>query len=346
MKKVSTKLRFITLSFLLAVIIGGCSNSTADPSAGPTASPSPSATAVSSPAVSASPSASPEPEVDQQELEKQKKLILLETKDFLELYGTNKWNTEKSKSTADSIREKSRDQIGDVRFKYLEIAESMEDEDVQNVAKIYGELGEIVPSFRAPAPSPSPSPSPEPVPEPTPEADQPLVLTGKGDQATKFFELHSGFAVIDASDSGDSNFIVHILDESGQNEDHVINEIGPYKGKSIVVIDDDGKYMLKIKSEGSWKFKITQTIPTAIKSAPTKLTGKGNDVVFVNLQSKLTRFSFKHTGESNFIVHLNEGISLANEIGHYSGSTAETLDYEGTYVISVQADGQWSIDIE
>ncbi|MNV37648.1 hypothetical protein D3C71_1291770 [compost metagenome] len=110
--------------------------------------------------------------------------------------------------------------------------------------------------------------------------------------------------MIDASDSGNSNFIVHILDESGQDEDHVI------------------------------------------KTAPTQLTGKGNDVVFVNLQSKLTRFSFKHTGESNFIVHLNEGISLANEIGNYSGSTAETLDYEGTYVISVQADGKWSIDIE
>lgn len=344
MKKDSTKMRLVTLAILLSALIGGCSNSTADPSAGQTASPSPSATAVITPAVSVSPSKAPE--ADPQEPEKQKKLILLETKDFLELYGTNKWNTVKSKSTADSIREKSRDQIGDVRFKYLEIAESMEDEDVQNVAKIYGELGEIVPSFRAPAPSQSPSPSPEPEPEPTPEADQPIVLTGKGDQATKFFELHSGFAVIDASDSGDSNFIVHILDESGQDEDHVINEIGPYKGKSIVVIQDDGKYMLKIQSEGSWKFKITQNVPTAIKTAPTQLTGKGNDVVFVNLQSKLTRFSFKHTGESNFIVHLNEGISLANEIGNYSGSTAETLDYEGTYVISVQADGKWSINIE
>lgn len=103
----------------------------------------------------------------------------------------------------------------------------------------------------------------------------------------------------------------------------LVNEIGPYKGKSLAVIPDGGKYMLKVESDGSWKADIKQSIPENVKSAPVKLSGKGNDVVFARLQSKLTRFTSKHTGESNFAVKVNDSLLLVNEIGNYSGSTAE-----------------------
>lgn len=150
---------------------------------------------------------------------------------------------------------------------------------------------------------------------------------------------------MEASDAGNSNFIIHMYNETGDFEEYVVNEIGPYKGKSLVVIPEDGKYMLKVESDGSWKADIKQSIPENIKSAPVKLSGKGNDVVFAKLQSKLTRFTSKHTGESNFVVRLNDS-GLVNEIGNYSGSTAEKIDTDGIYVFSVEADGQWSIDIE
>ncbi len=227
------------------------------------------------------------------------------------------------------------------RNEFIELANYIRADDRKGVQKAYQELTKIYGE-----PSPTNSTVSPPSPSPKPPVEQPITLSGKGDQASEFFELHSGFAVINATSTGDSNFIVHMLDESGQNEKSLINEIGTYKGKSFVMIPSDGKYMLNVKSEGSWTAKITQTVPANIKSAPTKLTGKGNDVVFVNLQAKLTKFSFKHVGESNFIVHVNDSISLVNEIGNYSGSTAKTVNSDGTYIFSVKADGQWSINIE
>lgn len=113
-----------------------------------------------------------------------------------------------------------------------------------------------------------------------------------------------------------------------------------------MVIPEDGKYMLNVESDGSWKADITQSIPDNIKSAPVKLTGKGNDVVFARLQSKLTRFTSKHVGESNFVVKVNDSLLLVNEVGNYSGSTGESIESDGIYVFAVEADGQWSINIE
>lgn len=286
---------------------------------------------------------------DKKQSEKDK--ILKEAESFLKSYGTNYWNTERSKETADAIRELSKQYDGEQKTDILALIEFIEKEDIKKASLIFSELGGILPTFRAnnlPSSEPSSSPSPIPSPSPTskPEPEKPIVINGTGDTATELFSLHSGFAVIEASDTGDSNFIVHILDESGEYEDSVVNEIGPYKGKSIVVIPKDGEYLLNLQSEGKWKFSISQSVPENISTAPTKISGKGNDVVFVNLQSKLTRFSFKHTGESNFIVRLNEESSLVNEIGNYTGSVAETIEYDGPHVFSIQADGQWSIDIK
>ncbi|WP_054950808.1 hypothetical protein [Numidum massiliense] len=77
------------------------------------------------------------------------------------------------------------------------------------------------------------------------EKVKPIVREGTGDQATKPFELSSGFAVFEADHQGGSNFIVHLLDENGDKKDFLINEIGTYKGKTLALIPADGKYLLK-----------------------------------------------------------------------------------------------------
>ena len=416
------KLSKMTLAFALLaspVILSGCGGSaevtkaaTATPSAAPTASPT------SAP-------------------ELKNFSVKDKTQEYLENFGTSAWNAESSKEIAENIRIKAREDKENT-FTYLEIADSIEKNDVQNVKKIFKKIGGVLPaSVAARYPDPTPTPDPTDAPSVTTfaEADQELGarslnlaksyleknltqemrdevlavilnglefinkenqskfkemalaiqeddkavveklyaellplyqgipssatanatpaaakdevihLKGKKDQATEFFQLNSGIAIVEASDAGDSNFIIHMYNESGEFEEYVVNEIGPYKGKSLVVIPEDGKYMLKVESDGSWKADIKQSIPENIKSAPVKLSGKGNDVVFARLQSKLTRFTSKHTGESNFVVRLNDS-GLVNEIGNYSGSTAEKIESDGIYVFSVEADGQWSIDIE
>ncbi|MBP2114896.1 hypothetical protein [Paenibacillus silagei] len=421
------KLSKMILAFALLaspVILSGCGGSaevtqaaTATPSAAPTASPTPA------------------PELKNFSVKDK-------TQEYLENFGTNSWNIESSKEIANNIRIKAREDKENT-FTYLEIADSIEKNDVQNVKKLFTKIGGVLPASvasRYPDPTPTPAPTDitsgedtdmtyveadqefgsrglnlaksylekeitqeikddisayflssvdfiikenqskykemanaiqkddkatveklyaellplyQGIPSsatsaaatPAPAKDEVIHLKGKKDQATEFFYLNSGIAIIEATDNGDSNFIIHIYNETGDFKEYIVNEIGPYKGKSLVVIPEDGKYMLKVESDSSWKVDIKQSIPDNIKSAPVKLSGKGNDVVFARLQSKLTRFTSKHTGESNFIVRLNDS-ALVNEIGNYSGSTAEKIDTDGIYVFSVEADGQWSIDIE
>ncbi|WP_342549385.1 hypothetical protein NST69_11720 [Paenibacillus sp. FSL P2-0089] len=422
------KLSKMTLAIALfasPVILSGCGGSgeitqaeTATPSVVPTASPTPA------------------PELKNFSVKDK-------TQEYLENFGTNSWNIESSKEIANNIRIKAREDKENT-FTYLEIADSIEKNDVQNVKKLFTKIGGVLPaSVAARYPDSTPTPAPTDVTSggdtintfdeanqelgarslnlaksyleknltqelrdevlavilnslefinkenqskfkemalaiqeddqatveklyaellplyqgipssatsaaatPAPAKDEVIHLKGKKDQATEFFYLNSGIAIIEATDNGDSNFVIYMYDETGDTKKMLVNEIGPYKGKSLAVIPDGGKYMLKVESDGSWKADIKQSIPENVKSAPVKLSGKGNDVVFARLQSKLTRFTSKHTGESNFAVKVNDSLLLVNEIGNYSGSTAEKIESDGIYVFSVEADGQWSIDIE
>ncbi|QUL57330.1 hypothetical protein KDC22_13170 [Paenibacillus tritici] len=418
-----TKLTTITLALALLtlpVALTGC---------GESAEVAPEATAT--PAATATPT--PAPQLENFSVKDK-------TLEYLTSFGTNSWNNENSKDIAEKIRMKAREDKENT-FTYLEIADSIEKGDVQNVKKLFTKIGGVLPASvagRYPDPTPEPDPTEAPeittfadadqelgaralnlarnylekdlsqeirdealavilkslefivkenqskfkemaiaiqkddeatveklygellplyqgksdsaaataAPEPAAAKDDILHLKGKSDQATDFFNLKSGIAIVEATDAGDSNFVIYLYNEAGDSKEMLVNEIGPYKGKSLVVIPEDGKYMLKVESDGSWKADITQTIPDNIKSAPVKLSGKGNDVVFAKLQSKLTRFTSKHVGKSNFAVKVNDSLLLVNEVGNYSGSTAEAIDSEGTYVFAVEADGQWSINIE
>lgn len=68
------------------------------------------------------------------------------------------------------------------------------------------------------------------------------------------------------------------------------------------------------------------------------------------LPSGLLRFTLHHEGSSNFSVKLlnsdGEFIELlVNDIGDFDGSTAVAIDEEGEYLLNVEADGDWKIDI-
>ncbi|TGB04673.1 hypothetical protein [Halobacillus salinus] len=172
-------------------------------------------------------------------------------------------------------------------------------------------------------------------------------LSGSGNTASDGIELEAGWAVFDASHkSGSSNFAVELQDESGQTLELLVNTIGTYEGKTFAQIPSQGTYYLNITADGSWNFDIHQTPPVDIKDVPGELSGSGDDVVFINAESGNHKFSFSHSGQSNFAVLVNGQALLANEIGNYEGSTREALPDTGMYAIVVNADGDWTINIE
>ena len=86
-------------------------------------------------------------------------------------------------------------------------------------------------------------------------------LSGTGDEATQFFNLPSGLHTFTLSNSGSGNFIVDLLDRSGNEVDNLENTIGDFNGSTAVHIDSGGTYLLNVisgdaKSNGNWTVQI------------------------------------------------------------------------------------------
>lgn len=79
-------------------------------------------------------------------------------------------------------------------------------------------------------------------------------------------------------------------------------------------------------------------------------SGSGQTVTDAFEARRFTTFTYEHSGESNFIVELIDDDSgdsvdiLANKIGETSGTTGAGLA-DGNYVMDVDADGDWSIEV-
>lgn len=86
---------------------------------------------------------------------------------------------------------------------------------------------------------------------------QPIVLSGKGQEATKTFHLNGGLTRFEMTHNGNSNFIVHLMDTNGNVQEYVVNEIGAYNGSQAFNVPE-GDYLLNVEADGSWTVKITQ----------------------------------------------------------------------------------------
>lgn len=83
-----------------------------------------------------------------------------------------------------------------------------------------------------------------------------LSFSGTGDDIRSFSVSGGGGFIVSGTNAGRSNFIVHITDHSGDVEEFVFNEIGPYSGKKIIHLDQ-GSYYLDVKAEGPWTITLT-----------------------------------------------------------------------------------------
>ena len=176
--------------------------------------------------------------------------------------------------------------------------------------------------------------------------DSKIKLSGSGDSATELIKLSSGFAVFEGQHTGSSNFIVKLMDENGNSQDLLVNKIGSYKGKTFANISSSGSYYLEVKAGGNWNFTITQGFPLEMNKVPTSFNGNGDDVVFFEADKGNYKFTFNHSGSSNFIVKLNGSSLMVNKIGQYQGNMRKKLDTDGVYVLVIRADGDWSVTIE
>lgn len=179
------------------------------------------------------------------------------------------------------------------------------------------------------------------------EAGAPQTFIGTASQVTSPFTLEPGLAIAAGTHSGDRNFIVQLVDAAGDTVDYLANEIGAVTSESLTGELDGGSYRLEVMADGPWSITVTQPKSVWGRALPTTFSGTGNGIAGPFFQSdRAVVFDAQHTGERNFIVQLvdtrgNTKAYVANEIGDASVSSIERLD--GTYWVSVMADGPWSI---
>ncbi len=178
-------------------------------------------------------------------------------------------------------------------------------------------------------------------------APAPQNLSGSGMKVASLNVGRESPVVIKGTHRGESNFIVDVL--GGDYPDNAFNEIGNYSGTTVLTGLSLGRHRVRVNADGPWTLRVTQPDPPANPSSiPGAVTGKGSAVVWVRAAEDSDPIIIgRHRGESNFIVELltPDGSGeeyLFNEIGTFSGETTTSIP-AGNYLMSVQADGSWSV---
>ncbi|MCG2794505.1 MAG: hypothetical protein L6427_01275, partial [Actinomycetia bacterium] len=196
-------------------------------------------------------------------------------------------------------------------------------------------------------PEPQPEPEPEPQPEPQPTTYD---FSGSGNKATQLFTLQEGITTFDLTHDGESNFIVWLKDQNGENVDLAANAIGSFAGGKLVSVDNTAGYILDIKADGNWAIHVEQPRPTTAPGVPQTFTGNSDDYSpFFTLSSGAARFDMTYQGDSNFIIWLYNSDGemlelLENEIGSRSDSTVISVD-QGIHILDITGEGSWSITV-
>ena len=75
------------------------------------------------------------------------------------------------------------------------------------------------------------------------------------------FELKSGFVIAEVEHTGESNAILELKDEQGNDSGSLSNFIGNGKEKRVVLLNKSGKYFINPMADGHWKVNMSQSIP-------------------------------------------------------------------------------------
>ncbi|ORT57184.1 lipase chaperone [Streptomyces sp. CB03238] len=127
-------------------------------------------------------------------------------------------------------------------------------------------------------------------------------LKGSGKQASAPFAVTDGLAVFRSTCSScAANFIVELLDPSGQTKDLLVNTIGRYDGSKGVGLSA-GRYRLNVTADAAWSVTVTQPRDKKPAPLPQTYTGKGDHVRGPFDADHAVDMRADNRGQGNFIV--------------------------------------------
>ncbi|HEX5501938.1 MAG TPA: hypothetical protein VFW96_04915 [Thermomicrobiales bacterium] len=86
----------------------------------------------------------------------------------------------------------------------------------------------------------------------------PRTFTGHGDQTTVFFAARPGLLRVKGRQTGESNFIVELLDTRGDLVGLAANVVGAAPSSQVVPIPTAGVYIFNVTADGDWSLDVSQ----------------------------------------------------------------------------------------
>src|SRR5262249_45257935 len=126
----------------------------------------------------------------------------------------------------------------------------------------------------------------------------PAVFDGTGDDVVAITKPSSGAAIIHATYTSGSNFIVTGLDTNNQQTDLLVNTIGAYHGPVPLDFRTPNTTRLQVKASGPWHIEVRD--PRSAEQFDGVVQGHGDNVLLYTGKAGIAAIS--HNGQSNFIV--------------------------------------------
>ncbi|MFC7404392.1 TM2 domain-containing protein [Georgenia alba] len=165
--------------------------------------------------------------------------------------------------------------------------------------------------------------------------------SGSGDAVVA---VPASVAMVTATHDGSGNFSITVIDEANQpTGDLLVNTIGSYSGTTAYGLNQLGEpASIQVTADGAWTLDFAPMSTAPELTLPAESEG---DSVF-RYTGDAGTWAVSHSGQSNFTVtEYPELIPslLVNEIGNYSGSVPAVA---GPAIVTITADGTWSIQPE
>jgi hypothetical protein len=93
--------------------------------------------------------------------------------------------------------------------------------------------------------------------DPSSAAALPQNWSGSGDRLEGPFDADQAVTVA-ATHTGDSDFVVSVIDAKGRPQDLVFNETRDFEGSAVARMRSEGPYYVNVSSEGNWSLTVTR----------------------------------------------------------------------------------------
>jgi hypothetical protein len=195
-----------------------------------------------------------------------------------------------------------------------------------------------------------------PVPTPWPTRPGPATAaaaprwSGAGEGETNAQWLEPGLALFTIEHAAGTPFAVFLLGAEGEHLALLANDLKPVHGAQVFGVRQAGNYHLHVIAQDAWSVDLAGW--TAREAQPaTVLRGAGLAVLGpFALPAGSRPFAWSHSGTMGWTAVLwssdgRERLELAQSRAGQSSAGSLTVPRAASYVLMVQADGAWELDL-